>query len=161
MECAWCGKPIVSELKSESRISLEENISHTICLQCISEMHLFKEVDLSEKKSDLYILLPLSKATLDKNNKILYFATHEEKLSTTLLQNVVGKNYFNEIIPFLTNNDIRRKLGGLRRRKKDGQQLFYVLLKHRGNLSLIQLELNHFVKKGETVVSKVKIREEA
>lgn len=143
--CAWCGIDMRTEEEPNSSNTVTQMISHDICLNCISKMEIFDEINLSGiNSSDFY--LPFGETIINANNEILKFRSNLKNA------NIIGKNFFKDLIPKLTTSDIKNKLGGLRRRKSDGQREFYFLLRFKNELNLIYIELYHYVTKKETVI---------
>ncbi|MCE7736743.1 MAG: hypothetical protein GPJ54_17810 [Candidatus Heimdallarchaeota archaeon] len=154
MACSWCNKIIPQN--AETNQSLERSLSHTICLFCMHKMNLFDEINGSSIDNSI----TYGQAVIDKDNIITSYETINVSSDMELLDNTIGKDYFEEFNPTLSVKSLKYKLSGLRRRKQDGQLELQYLIKDDSNIHFSSIEMTHFKSSGNTLINMTLIKKE-
>jgi photoactive yellow protein len=112
--CAWCE----AELKHGN---LQSPASHGICLSCMAAARGDPIEDLSQVRPELLDALPFGAIQLAGDGTIVAYNRSESALSGLAPENVLGKNFFQDVAPCTSVQEFAGRIATLRAKGENGR----------------------------------------
>jgi photoactive yellow protein len=130
--CAWCE----AELK---RGNLQSPTSHGICLSCMAAAAGHPVEDLSQVRPELLDALPFGAIQLGGDGTILAYNRSESALSGLAPENVIGKNFFQDVAPCAAVKEFAGRFETLRAKGENGRAKLRFVFKFARGTRLVEI----------------------